>query len=495
MSYYYPQAAVELRILPEDFKLTSDASKQVPQRVMVIPKSVSVSVNDYKTTDTFNMELDYKNFPFDPRSIRSCGVVIYLQDMQSLVLADGSQNTLNPGASTSLNPSIPNAVFLGFVDEDHIEFNDMTQTVKLTGRDVTALLIDQKYQTNTPIALTQRLDLAIMNLLQAFAATQKIEVDASRITGGAASLPTLAQFYPDFGSPLAGHKNVGSKESYWEIIQDMVNRAGLICYMGIKISTDGKNLVPAIFLTTPKNQITTKEDDIKFVYGKNIKNLQLKRKLGRLKNFNLLVRSRVDKEVIFAKIPEEAEETWAKEFGISREPAKVPVLKPDGSLDTTTSQIAPYITFPVPNIADKQQLIKIAQTLYEQYSLQQLEGQFDTMEMLGRGTSRQPKEDPFGPFNKYDLVHIQKGQTISLEIDSDDLASISRLATVGERTQYLIRRNYDQTIASILASTMGKFSPRFQIKSYTMTLNQDQGFKLTVMFQNIINTENKGFSQ
>jgi hypothetical protein len=488
MSYWYPQCSVELRILPEDFKLTSDASLQSPVRVKVVARDVTVNVNDYKSSDTFSMEIDYKNFPFDPRTIRSCGVVIYLQDMQSLYKSDGSLNTIVPGAGTKLDSKVPNAVFIGFVDEEEIEFDDSKRTVKLTGRDSTALLIDQKYQTNSPIALNQPLDVAITTLLSTFKATAAIAVVNK--TGGV--LPTLAQYYPDFGSPLAGQKNVGKHESYWEIIQDMVSRSGLICFMSRAIQADG-TLVPALVLTTPKNQATN-TDDIKFIYGINIKSMHFKRKLGRFKGFNVQVRSRVGKTVLIAKIPEEATQAWADSFGIQKIAQVVPVLKPDGSLDTSTQQPAPYITFNVPNIADKDQLIRIGQTFYEQYSLQQLEGNFETHEMLGRGGTRASGLDAKKNYKQYDLTQIAKGQTICLEIDSDDLSEISRLASFNDRVNYLVHRNYSKDVATIFAKTMGKFSPRFQIKSYSMTLNQDSGFKLDIHFQNIIDISHRGIT-
>lgn len=484
MSRWYPQSAVELRILPEDYKLTSDASLQSTQRVLVVARNITVNVNDYKTTDTFSMEIEYKNFPFDPRTIRSCGVVIYLQDMERLYKDDGSLNTIQPNAATKLDPTQPNSVFIGFVDEENIEFDDSKRTVRFEGRDCTALLIDQKYQQNSPISLNQRLDIAITTLLATFKATANIAVVNS--TGG--TLPTLAQYYPDFGSPHAGMKNTGAHESYWEIIQDLVQRAGLICYMSTTILADG-SLVPALVLTTPRNQANN-PDDIKFIYGINVKNLKLKRKLGRFKGFNVLVRSRVAKKVLSAKIPEEATASWATAFGIQRVAATVPVLKPDGSLDTKTQTTAPYITFNVPNIGNKDQLVRIGQTFYEQYSLQQLEGSLETSEMLGRGSSKDSNIDGFNSFTQYDLTKIKKGQTICLEIDTDDLSKISRLSDIGEREQYLRARNYDPNVAAIFAKTIGKFSPRFQIKSYSMTMNQDSGFKLDIQFQNIVDLTN-----
>lgn len=477
MSYYYPRAAVKLRILPEDFQLSSDPTLQQVLEIIVQAKNVTVTVNDYKTTDTFSMDIDYKSFPFDPRTIRSCGVTIYMQDMERQEKDDGTINTLVPGAATKLNANLTNAVYSGFVDEETISFDESKREVHFDGRDFTALLIDQKYKVNAPISFNSRLDVALTTLLAGFSATSQIKVvnKTKDANGNTIALPIIASYDPAFGAPMTGMKNVGAKESYWEIIQDMVNRAGLICFVHLD----------QLILTTPKNQ-SDNTDDIKFIYGQNVKSLTFKRKLGRFKGFNIQVRSRVGKRVLTAKIPEEATAAWAAAFGVSRDPVRLPTLRPDGSLDPNTQNFAPYITFPVPNIGNKDQLIRIGQTLYEQYSLQQLEGSFETLEMLGRGQTKDTTGDTRQSFTQYDLTQISKGQSIVLEIDTDDLAEISRLKDVPSREQYLIRRNYDRNVAAIFAKTMGKFSPRFQIKSYTMTMNNTDGWKLKVDFQNII---------
>lgn len=456
-------------------------------KLIVQARKISITTNDYKTTDTFSMEIDFKNFPFDPRSIRACGVIIYMADTEKLYTQDGAVNKLVPGAPTKLDPSLTNAVFSGFVDTETIRLDDSKQNVTFEGRDFTALLIDQKYETpkgtSTPIPLSQPLDKAITGLLAQFKATSQIKV-VNRT--GNTTLPTLAQFYPDFGSPLAGQKNPGPKESYWEIIQDMVNRAGLICFIHID----------QLIIATPKNQATTQNDDIKFIYGQNVKNLELKRKLGRLKGFNIRVRSRVGKRVLQADIPREATAAWAKAFGVPREDISIPVLKPDGTIDKSaqggTTQLAPFKTFPVPKISNKDQLVQIGQTLFEQYSLQQLEGSFTTREMLGRGPTKDTTGNTKQSFKAYDLTQMQKGQSLCIEIDVDDLAAISRLSDEGSRTDFLIKRNYNRTVAAIFAKTLGKFSPRFQVTSYTMSLDQDNGWELAVNFQNILDVTQAG---
>jgi hypothetical protein len=462
MSYYYPQACLKLRILLEDFKLISDASLQRPYEIVVVAKDFTINVGDHKTTDSFTAEIDYKNFPFDPRAIRSCAVVAYIQDMKSIYREDGSLNTIVPKDE--------NAVFAGFVDTDEVTLDDSNQIVRLEGRDFTALLIDQKYDESGPIDQGRPIDQSITSFLAKFKATQQLTVINK--TGG--TLPTLAQYYPGFGqSHLAGQRNTGTHESYWDIISDMVHKAGLICYIHLS----------SLVITTPRNLYGT-NSDIKFVYGQNIKMLTWKRKLGRLKNFNILVRSRSGKEVIEAKIPEEATPEWCKSFGIQRAQAQVPVLKPDGSLDNTTLHPAPYVSFPIPNISNKDQLIRIGQTVYEDYSRQQLEGSLETYEMLGH--SGADERDP--SYKVYDLTQLDIGQPLCIEIEKDDLAQISRLRTVGERRHHLEVRGYSPELAAIFAKTLGKFSPRFYTKGYTLSLNQDTGYKLKIEFINIIET-------
>ena len=223
---------------------------------------------------------------------------------------------------------------------------------------------------NKPINEQKPLDVAIAAFLSQVPALSSISV----VNQTGDTLPTLGQFYPGHADPLNGQKNPSSKESYWLIIETLAQRAGLICFMQLE------NLV----ITTPKNQATTVGDDIKFIYGKNVKKIEFEAKLGRLKNINIQVRSRVGKTVIIAKIPLEANQSWCNAFGIKKAEVIVPVLLPTGQIDTSSTsntvktgnsvqptktttvkavagQPAPYLAFPVPNVSSHAQLVIIGQ--------------------------------------------------------------------------------------------------------------------------------------
>jgi hypothetical protein len=502
MSYWYPQAAVELRVLFEDYNTSGVQNPAKVKKINCVARDISISVNDYKTSDTFTLKIDFKNFPFDPRTVRACGVVIYLQDMGK------PGEIITPGLPTEIDPTKTNAVFIGYADKESIDFDETNRVVTFEGRDNTSLLIDQKYITNKPLTLENlSLDVAIKSLISAFPATAAILVinKTDYINGVQPPLPILASYAVGFGDPLGAQKNPGKNETYWEIIQDMVSRAGLICYMGI-YQNNGV-ISSAIYIASPRNQQVpvdqngrpTNEtlNDIKFIYGQNVKNLKFERKLGRLKGFNVQVRCRVGKDVLIAKIPENATAEWCKSYGVPQAPVGIPVLLPTGELSSNVAPtIAPYITFPIASgrVNSIDQLVLIGQSVFEQWSLQQFEGSFETHEMLGRGTTKFSSFDNKSSFKQYDLTQIRKGQSICFEIDSPDLGHISRLGTVAQRTKYLISRNYPKDIATLFAQTIGKFSQRFLIKSYTMDLSE-QGFKLTVHFYSIIQLTNVGITQ
>ncbi len=513
MSYYYPQSAVKLRILPEDFQLSSDATLQTPYEVMVQAKKVTVNNNDFKTADTFSLEIDYKNFPFDPRVIRACGVVIYMQDM-----GQGGQ---------TLVPDQSNIVFSGFVDTETINLDDSNQKVSFEGRDFTALLLDQKYVINKPISEQQPLDQAIKNFISQVPALSTLKI----VNQTGDTLPSLAAFYPDHASPLNGQRNPGSKETYWSMIQDACHRAGIICFMDLDTIT----------LANPRNQAETIASDIRFVYGKNIRKLELKRKLGRLKNINIQVRCRVGKNVLIAKIPFEANQSWCTAFGIPKAEVQIPQIMPTGLLNTSSSvpssspapspsptttppylqanptiagasqasqaigvqtQLAPYITFNVHNVNTHAQLVLIGQSIYEQYSLQTLDGSLSTKEMTGWsipgnvtgvfGDQLQNKGTVSGGVTQYDLTQLDTRQNIAILIDADDLAAISNIATIGAREQYLVKHGYIPAVAAIFAKTLGKISSRFYVKSCSKTMDSDNGFQLDIQFINILDTSQAG---
>lgn len=483
MSQYWPQSVVLFRAVFENQALSQQQQKEANAFLQsggqielgkTIPnitadpafdmniqcQRVTVSINDYTVADTFSLEIDYKNFPLDPRTLKSLAVTIYMQDVGE-IFRPPPNNGLH-----KMQPTEDTVVLIGFVDTDTISFDDTNRVVKMEGRDLTGLFLDTPWNLG-PVPLSTPLDALYAQITQSLINTQKIKVINN---SGVNPLPTLGALSPEFGN-LANMKNVKKDESYWETMQDLAARAGLIIHMSLD----------KLIITKPRNLYTTDPSKIThFIYGKNLKSLEFKRKLGRLKGFNVIVRSFDDKNVVIAKVPEEATPAWSAATGIPVKRIQIPQFNSQGA--PQAPQDAPFFSFRLPNISDHAHLVEVAQKIFEEISRQQLDGTFRTKEMVA------PTMDNIG--TTFDLTKLDVGTPVTLEVDHGDLAGIKRLSSTSEKAHYLIQKGYPPTMAKIFAETLGKFSTTFYTKSFEMSIDRETGWELKVDFVNFIEKVN-----
>lgn len=460
MSYYFPQAAIVLKVTFEDFADKSADTKDLQSlyTLPILARRVEVNINDYTQADTFSCEIDYRNFPFDPRCIRSCGAKVHMQNMK--MLFDES------GDPVKIVPSDDNAVFIGFVDEETISFDDEHRVVRMEGRDYTALLIDLKFPAQK-IDISQPLDVLIGGFLKANEATAAIVVDNR--TG--APLPSVSQFAPSF-TPQTTKKNPKANESLWELFQELIGRAALIMYIELdKLVISKPRVLYARALTK------------QFIYGQNLRTLEYKRKLGRKKGFNIRTVSLnvTTKTVEEAKIPLESTAAWSDDIGITQEEVTLTKIKADGTQGDP--EAAPYMTFRFPNMT-KKQLIETGQKIFEEVGRQQLEGSFATKEMLI------PERIDSKHSNIFDITKMRCGTPVEIHIDQGDLQGIQALNSVSQKTQFLIRKGYEVSVAKAMAESLNKFHPLFYTKAVTFTSEEDGGFSTKVDFINFIELDN-----
>lgn len=458
MGLYYPQGAVLLRVTWEDFGTDAAALQQV-QDIPVSCRSLTVERNDYTEADTFKATIDYKSFPFDPRCIRACAVTVCMEDRKRIFNRDNSLNLIEPNED--------NIVFLGFADEGKIQCDDDTRTVTLEGRDYTALLIDTKRVNTDPIPLSSPIESLVQSLIQELEATKNIVVENRT---GQSPLPTLAQLAPDF-NPVTAVKNQKRKETYWDIIQDIVSRVGLVGFIELD----------KFVITKPQN-IYEKRDIKQFIYGANVKNFTLGRKLGRSKNFNVKVRSLniLDKRVEVALIPEEATDpSFVANFGNTR--IAIPQLDKDGK-KIEPPKDADFFTFTVKDVTNKEQLIKIGEAIYEEMSRQQIEGSLMTYEM------EIPEEAPNG-FEVVKFSKLRNGSAIRLLLSQEELGQITSNSTRAEKKAFLLKRGYPQDLAEAFADSLNRINTAFYVKGVTFNMDQDNGFSMELDFLNFIDLD------
>jgi len=476
MGVFYPQAAMVLRVLWENMQKTTDITT-AQYDLPVTPKRVEVNINSYREADTFSADLDFKNFPFDPRSMRAVGVTIYMEDMKRLRDEYGQEVRIVPGPN--------NVIFQGFVDEESIKLDESAGVITLSGRDYTSLLLDRPFITANgtvpTIDLGLPLDTAIQLLLSSLPETRAIKVDNR--TGSA--LPVIAKYAGDYNA-LAGQKSADRKDKYWEVIQDLVGRAALICFIEIDklVITNPR----ALFGETKAKQ---------FIYGKNLKSLEFKRKLGRVKGFNIQVQSLDyrNKTVLTAKIPEQASDEWITALGIPKEAVKIPKVGAGGQV---TQENAPYLTFSVPNITDQAQLIRIGEKTFEEVGRQEIEGTIETKDMVVSeikanelGYAVGGKSDAIKVSDGFNVLKIRNATPIAVLMDWEDLQAISQERDFGTRVQYLKEHCYSEKVASALATVIGKYPNVFYTRSIKFQMSADDGFSCNIEFINYVRAPKK----
>ena len=490
MAVFYPQAALTLRIVWEDFGISepivgantvlSDEGLKQAQleqklnkiyRFPVLAKNVRVNINDYTKADTFDATIDYKNFPFDPRVIRALGVTVHIEDRGQIFQVNNQLDLLKP--------SVENTVFQGFADTENISMDETDRTVRIEGRDFTALLIDRQY-FGGPIAHTKPIDKVLEELLAQLPelafnpsnpdARQGLILDNR--TG--AALPTLSQLYGG-KQPEQEKKNQKRKQSYWDVIQKIISLSGLIAYIELD----------RLVITKPRNLYNLEGKEKLFIFGKNVTNLDFKRKIGRQKGFNVRVLSVniEDKALIDVKIPEDATQDFVQRLGIKKERIKLPTVKADGTkAENQESKPAPFFTFRIADLKDRDQAVAMGEEIFEEISRQELEGSLTTNEMTLCETDGK---------TIFDATKFRNGTPITIEIDQGDMRDLDMTASKAQIKKFLIKRCYEPAVAEALAASLKKINTPFYTRSVELVVDQEQGFALEVDFINYIDLDQK----
>jgi hypothetical protein len=465
---YYPQFCATLKVRLEDFARGQGSDQRLSEyhELSIIPKKATVDINDYSEADTFELEVDYKALPFDPRCIRAIAVSIHAEDMY--------RKYESSNAHQRIIPTTDNAIFYGFADEDGITFNESSRQVRLEGRDNTALFIDQKYPHGT-VTLNQTVDQVIKSILKEQPATKNMILE-----NRAGILPILSSFYTD-KQEGSGRKNVKRDQTYWDVIQDIVRQAGLIAYVELD----------RLVITKPR-VLYNKSQAKTFIYGHNIKSLEFKRKIGRRKSFNVAVRGMniegKNPPVFEAKIPLEATDEWSTSLGYPRAEIKIPEIDSEGKpVPEAETKAAPYLTFLVQNVASKSQLVEIGQQIFEEVGRQEIEGSFSTRDMsVSLRTLGANGAPGGGKTESFNVLKLRNGSPISIVIDEGDLEGLTNMSTIDERVDYLMRRGWTQKVADVFARTMGKYSNTFYTKSVRISMDSENGIEFDVNFLNFI---------
>lgn len=340
----------------------------------IIPISAAWSQNGIRTADTLNIELEFSDFPIDPRVIRSCAVQYFLgtvsaEDFQRGI--DGERRTDKVPANAHVpfnvipdeyidsngNPRT-NLRFEGWVDTWEAEWPEGdSPKVLLECTDNTRILIEQNHPSRLAVSVDDPLDTAVANYLSNFPQFRGISIEYQP---RGQEVPTLKealtkQAYPPGVGPSTS-KGGDNKLSVWDYLTDVIRASGHnIRFEGTRVIIQRPRSLynrkfppraddPFQSRTLPRLGTITRR---LMIYGANIVEMRWARTFTKYAPLNVEVRSYNPrrKKTLIARFPQVDKRTKR--------------LQPGQGSDNKFEVVS------IPGIQDEAVLRSIAQQLYE----------------------------------------------------------------------------------------------------------------------------------
>lgn len=366
----YPRAVVQLKCLFED-----QLGGAVPAFITAVPRSITIDRNSARKADTCSVELDYRDFPLDPRTLSDVLISAHLE-----------------GVLTADTPMIPNDVpfvgnlrFIGLVDEPHVSLSTNGQTVRLEARDYTGIWLDKRWGTGpeetlltppktTLSALVSLMAAQVTPLLPVvFTDPTAAALDVNRATG-------KAVFTPD-----------SDDESAWDVLCALCDLFALVPVFELD----------QLVIRTPSAPSTR---TLQMVYGQNIDRLEITRnmKRNRGKQVKLVAWNPILGQAVEAVWPTAAE-------ALALNPPK---LTEKGN---PTKASVKQVQYNIEGPYDPASLLVLAKRVYTELAQNQLQGELETREL--------------GDFFGADLLATANGDVLLCQLGPEDQASVAGMST------------------------------------------------------------------
>mgnify|MGYP001610259176 CR=1 FL=1 len=337
---YYPRCTVVLNVLMEDYGTGVAQSYEI----QAIPREVEILRNDHRTADTCKITLDLRDWPFDPRTFRSCRVTVCVGDVLfptgALVLSD--------------------AQFVGFVDTPESKRSDSGDTVTLECRDYTSVFLDQRWD-GSAIDISQPLQTVVDSIVAMVAGADALTVGYS--LGASTTVLALAvgraKFVPRQGDDV------------WTVLVDLCGRVGLIPVFQLDLllilTPDDFGADRTAFYATTLIVPQTAA----FVFGENLSSLSYRRKFREARSMQVEVRAydetkRLAQSALYPPLP----------IAVKQSVSTAGVVK------TTVAPILPWFvsgTYTAPD------LLAIAEKIWKEAARQEIEIDIETEHMRDSG--------------------------------------------------------------------------------------------------------------
>jgi hypothetical protein len=466
----------------------------------IIPRSFSWTQNGLRTADTLTARIKYIDCPVDPRTIRACAIQFYLGTVTAAeyaagiggktrgdVFGSGTPNAAEPMnmiADTYLDGNgtqRTNLRFQGWVDKWHITWDDENEPyIELECTDNTRLFIEQEAPPRLVLGMKDPIDKAVATYLSHFPQLAGLAVEY-RPAG--ATVPVLdkllshSAFRPKLGpQPRAAGASQGSKLTIWDYLTDVCGSIGHAIYL------DGTTLVIQLPRTLTSSALGARPNDPfqgralpggntfsirRFIYGRNIKKMEVERSFTKKQALNVEVRSYdpSQKTILVERFPLPADRLAYAIPGNATPDQKWTVIRVNG-------------------IVDKATLRRVAQTYYEVIGRNELAVDVQTYSFASFGGGA---TDP-------DILDMKFGDSFDLLVNRDDTEATSLTQMEKQLTAFQRNVEFFQTLgfSNDFASTYAKvytasaFQTAYRTRSLRFDGDVDQGVSIKLQGVNYI---------
>lgn len=458
----------------------------------ILPISVQIERNGFRTADTASVTLAWRDVPFDPRLVRACGIEIVIGATPADQWAQGVRGELTErGVLRSQIEAVPAGAvassatrFVGFVDEWAVDLSPDGDTVSLECRDNTALLIDTPLASGARLDLSLPLDEGLRRMLAEYPTLAGMRVawgDVWETDPGDAPVPgdAVPREQRTRRGQRASHARSGDQRmTLWDYVTDICVQVGVIPLIR---DYELRLVQPRALFSGPGAGPGGRPR--RMVYGRNLADLGFKRKLGG---------QRVPTVEVRAYDPSIGRTRWARWpvrdgaprtgiFGVDEPP------RATRASDTTASGAAPddrIQTFTIRYGGNADRLSEVARSLFEQIGRQEIEGTWSTSDVR----SWEVEEDTA------DLLQLVSGDPVEILVAPtgggarpttvSDLEAFS----VAQRAAFLESQGWSSEVAERFAQLQEAtgFQTIFRTKSARVSYDCDEGIDIKADFINFV---------
>lgn len=459
-SNFYPRCRAFLEVVFDG----RGAPNSQPFHIEIDPRSATVGVNGFYEADTFTMDFDTRQLPFDPDQVAYCAARIYMWD--------SARNLTYPEWAIDQNLMIK-----GLVDDIESKLVGEDNIVTFTGRDYTAILLDPEWDPKQKVEANGN---DLREAVQAIA-------DAAAPASSPARMEVVWEGEDD--PPIIGGLARSTKKkglwvkpgkTYWDVIWDLCIQHAYV--PRVEGST--------IFISEPVTQ--TKQTLLqapRLVYGQTLLELDVKRKFAREK---------VPQIVIVAydpKTKQKIEVVYPKKRNVDVMTTAEKQQSTDALGILLTVKKDEQMFFPAPaGVVDKDALERYARIRFYHigrgetvYSMKTKHLAIPAPKSHGAVTDQlKSLGEAFGVYKRQEqeinLLQLRPGAAIGIEFDPFNREALKALP-VGQRVQHIIALGYGQKIANFVAANLDRmelFKQDFYYNRGEISYSTEEGIEISI---------------